>query len=271
YHCFVCSQGTGGGWDDVREVVSSNGATWSEPTIILTATGSEGQNEAACDPSIAYLNGYYYLAYSSAIETGSGVYQTVIQIARATAIDGPYLTWSQTGEWQANPEFPAVVIYPRHIITTGNTGYGAGQQVIVPVGDELYMWWNDDSADPGGTLTVYFATSSDGTTWSTPVATNFTNVGDVKWNGSQFVMLRMEGQFTTAPYLDVSFSSDGLTWSGTTVIAHLAPYSSNPGMLGDEIGNLLAPTLVGYAAPYDFADQLDRGQWDLYGEWFTLP
>ena len=281
YHVFFCSKGWLGypSWDAIRYTTSGDGKTWSQPRIMLQATAANGKDMAACDPSMVYYKGTYYLFYSSAVTTASGTYQTVIQVARSAAIDGPYLTYTQRGTWENTPRDPQVLIYPLQMHTSQPAGYGAGQQSVIVQNGKLRMWYTDDSIFVGGQPQVktYMLESADPVVWS-PAATNATNlVGqasmDVKYDSaqSQFVMIRVENEFTSTSYLARSYSNDGMTWADPqTVIpsSQFPPYTHDGGIAGDETGNLVpSHTLVGFGVPWDLANVNNWGQWDLYGVW----
>lgn len=52
--------------------------------------------DMACDPSLVYHQGFYYLYYSSAMTTAPNVFQTIVRVARSVNIDGPYLTFTES-------------------------------------------------------------------------------------------------------------------------------------------------------------------------------
>lgn len=147
YHVFFCSAGNHPAWDFIRYVYSTDGKNWSAPTIRLRATGTNGFDLAACDPSVVYFQNFYYMYYSSTYTTAPGLFQTVIQIARSDNIDGPYLTYTQRGTWEDTPSDPQILVKP--LVTRGQdpTGYGAGQQTVLVHNGELVMWYTDDSID----------------------------------------------------------------------------------------------------------------------------
>jgi hypothetical protein len=176
---------------------------------MLQATATNGKDLAACDPSVVYYQGLYYLYYSSAVTTASKTYQTVIQVARSASLDGPYLTYTQRRTWEDTPRDPQVLVYPLQMHSTQPAGYGAGQQSVVVQNGNLLMWYTDDSifVDGQPQVKTYLLKSSDPVTWS-PAVTNATNlIGqasmDVKYDASQsqFVMIRVENEFTSTSYL----------------------------------------------------------------------
>ncbi len=244
--------------------------------MILQATGANGLDLAACDPSLVFYKGFYYLYYSSAVTTGPKKYQTVIQVARSSNIGGPYLTYTNRSTWENTPLDPKVLIYPLQMHCTQPTGYGAGQQSVIVQNGQLLMWYTDDSVLVGGRPQVktYMLRSFDPVNWSPDqeAATTLSNEAsiDVKYDPSQsqFVMVRVENEFSAGSYLGRAYSSDGLTWSVPQDVfpGAFPAYTHDAGMAGDETGNLVpARTLVGFGAPYGLADVNDWAKWDLYG------
>jgi hypothetical protein len=279
YHVFFCSKGwlQYSSWDAIRYTTSSDGRTWSKPKVMLQATGANGMDMAACDPSLVRYQGFYYLYYSSAVSTAPGLYQTVIQVARSQNIDGPYLTYTQRGSWENTPGDPKVLIYPIATHSSSPTGYGAGQQSVVVVNGELWMWYTDDSVFVNGKSQVktYLLHSSDPLVWTPDQsrATNLVNEAsiDVKYDAwkFQFVMIRVENEFSANSYLARAYSIDGLNWTQPEAVyasSAFPPYTHDAGMAGDETGNLTtAPTLFGFGAPYDLSNANTWAKWDLYG------
>jgi hypothetical protein len=232
---------------------------------------------AACDPSLVFYGGFYYLYYSSAITTAPKSYQTVIQVARSFNIAGPYLTYTQRGTWENKPRDPKVIIRPLEIHSTAPIGYGAGQQSVIVRNGELFMWYTVDSVLVSGQPQVktYMLQSSDPVTWLPDLgrATNLTNQAsiDVKYDAlqSKFVMIRVEQEFHADSYLARAYSSDGFTWTMPETVlpsSEFPPYTHDVGIAGDETGTLaVSPALVGFGAPYDLGHQNDWAQWNLYG------
>lgn len=285
YHVFFCSEGGGNypSWDAIRYTTSTDGQTWSRPTIVLQATGANGEDLAACDPSLVSYQGYYYLYYSSAVTTASKTYQTVIQVARSVNIDGPYLTYTRRGTWEKTPTDPKVIIYPLEMHSTQPSGYGAGQTSVVVQNGQLLMWYTDDSLLVSGQPQVktYMLRSTDPVAWTPDIiqATNLVNQAsiDVKFDSSrsQFVMIRVENEFSPTSYLARAYSSDGMDWTTPHSVfpsGQFPQYGHDAGIAGDETGNLASSTaLVGFGVPYGLADADNWGHWDLYGGYIDPP
>lgn len=285
YHVFFCSEGGGHypSWDAIRYTTSTDGQTWSKPQVMLQATAANGQDMAACDPSLVFYQGYYYLYYSSAVTTASKTYQTVIQVARSVSIAGPYLTYTRRATWEKTPTDPKVIIYPLEMHSTQPSGYGAGQQSVIVQNDRLLMWYTDDSVFVTGQpqMKTYMLESADPVSWSPDVthATNLVNQAsiDVKFDSSQsqFVMVRVENEFSPTSYLARAYSSDGMNWAAPQAVypsEQFPQYGHDAGIAGDETGNLTSPqTMVGFGVPYGLANADNWGHWDLYGAYIDGP
>ncbi len=285
YHVFFCSKGwlNYPSWDAIRYTTSEDGKAWSQPKVMLQATAANGKDMAACDPSVVFYQGIYYLYYSSAVTSAPRTFQTVIQVARSTNLDGPYLTYTQRRTWENTPKDPRVLIYPLQMHSSQPAGYGAGQQSVIVQNGKLLMWYTDDSIFTAGQPQVktYMLESADPVTWS-PAASRATNlIGqasmDVKYDATQgqFMMIRVENEFTSSSCLARSYSSDGMNWADPqTVIPspEFPPYTHDGGIAGDETGNLVpSHPLVGFGVPWNLADVNNWGQWDLYGVRLDAP
>lgn len=273
YHVFFCSAGAAPAWDFVRYVHSTDGKNWSAPTIMLRATGANGFDQAACDPSVVFYQGFYYMYYSSAHTTAPNLFQTVIQVARSANIDGPYFTYTQRGTWEDTPNDPQIIIKPLVTRNQDPVGYGAGPQTVVVHNGEIYFWYTDDSIDLDSSR-IYMLRSSDPVAWA-PSPNRQISVQaqsiDVKFDATRnhYVMTSLVNPHTASACLSRSFSSDGLSWGPPTTIIDVGAfpdYANNVGAAGDETGNTVSPsTLVAFGAQYDLSSYNNWGQWDLYG------
>jgi hypothetical protein len=287
YHVFFCSGGNiAPAWDYVRYVSSSDGGnTWTTPVDMLHATAFGGMDLSACDPSVVLFQGFYYMYYGVAITTAPNVFQTVVQVARSTAIDGPYLTYTQRGTWENTPTDPQIIIRPLMTRPQEPSGYGAGQPSVVVMDGKLFMWYTDDSlfvtqSGDFRTFHLYMLQSSDPVTW-TADPNQLTNIvgqdsPDVKYDPvhNQFVATWVLNMFTTQASLVRATSSNGLSWTAPQTIisaSSFLPFTNNAGATGDEIGHLLpGQTVVGFGRPYSQAG-IDTGMYDLFGVFLDAP
>lgn len=282
YHVFFCSTATPESrvWDFIRHVDSSDGVHWSSPKIMLRPNRPMGPNNghdlAACDPSVVFYQGFYYLYYSSAYKPAKGVAQTVIQVARAAKIDGEYLTYSDRGTWEKEPLDAKIIVYPFHkAATPPEAGYGAGQQSVVVKDGKLVMFYTDDTLGDRRQY-VYKSESNDPVKWVTDPTqkSNLASVHspDIKYDAQlkKFFMLRFVDAHTDHASLATYFSANGLNWSAGNVsyVPEIFPnFANNPGVLSNPDGSLIKieKPFIMFAAPKDPFDTVDHwGYWNMY-------
>ena len=295
YHLFACSTGTElRTVDRIRYVYSDDGIHWSAPVVKVSATGGPGSSDfAACDPSVVYWDGYWYLFYSGLRTVsnrkcaGGKTDETVVRVARSAAVDGDYqkavlkgskVTWvSAAAETPANN--PLVLIAP----AKPSCGlYGAGQQSVVVQDGELHMWWIDDTvpdetAPTTQNLQVYSTTTTNPLNWN--VHPHVLNQGafvalDVKYDArvNAFVQIAVPWIDTTGPYAGISaiptkysnadpHADNGTTWHwGRNLVAPegMPRWSRvEAGISGDAQGHISAnQTLVAFGCPHGDCTQL---------------
>ncbi len=286
YHVFFCSGGNDifpPAFDYVRYVKSTDGGnTWTAPIDMLHGNTELG----ACDPSVVYYQGYYYMFFGSAYYTAGSLTQTITEVARSLNIDGPYLTYTERGTWEDTPSDAKVIIKPLVFHDTSPTGYGAGQPAVVVHDGKLMMWYTDDSETPGSTSLTYATTkymleSTDPVTW-TPSTSRKINIApqdsiDVKFDAAknQFVMTHILDPFDKDATLTRIYSSDGMTWGNAEIVINSSVfpgYTNNVGVAGDESGNTLqSSTLVGFGAPPKLGNFYSPGSMDMYGVFVDPP
>ena len=286
YHVFFCSGGNDiypPAFDYVRYVKSTDGGnTWTAPIDMLHGNTELG----ACDPSVVYYQGYYYMFFGSAYYTAPNLTQTITEVARSQNIDGPYLTYTERGTWEDTPSDAKVIIEPLVFHNTNPTGYGAGQPAVVVHNGKLMMWYTDDSETPGSTSTTYATTkymleSVDPVTWN-PSTDRKINIApqdsvDVKFDSAknQFVMTHILNAFDSSAELTRAYSSDGMNWSAEQIVIDSSAFpgfTNNVGVAGDELGNAVSSsTLVGFGAPPKLREVYSPGSMDMYGVFIGPP
>jgi hypothetical protein len=300
YHAFYCSSAElGAGLDAIRYIKSADGFDWSKPKIVLRAkpttipaTGKK-INGAACDPSIVYYDGYYYLFYTNVYQTAPKVrtdlsfratassYQNGISVARSRQIEGSYLTYTMRDTWEYNPGDVKTLISPLVERYRHPGSYGAGQQTIVAKDGKLYMWYTDDSVNPGhgrASTDTYFSQSNNPLDWVTkPIKTNIASIAglnsfDIKYDlkNKHFILIGIRNQHSLHSFLVKSESVDGITWSSPkTIISeqNFPKFAHNNGVSGDRQGYLIdnEEPIVGFGAPYNLQMRNKWGLWDLFG------
>jgi hypothetical protein len=274
YHMYFCSNGVGGNnlnWDNVRHESSPDLIHWSAPDNVLVPTVYERSN---CDPSVVFSNGFYYLYYGGNVTTD----QTVVFVARSTNPDGPFLKYTPQGAWESQPALSQIVIAPANPDPTGEY-YGAGEPSVVIRNGVFYMWYSDDTytGSKPELCQTYLVTSLDGLNWTPATLTTGIPVGlgsiDVKYDPTiaKFVMVEINNAFTSTASLTFQYSADGINWEEQVLAQqNLPPNPANPGLSGDEQGNMIGNnTVVGYGASYPGQTADVWTQWDLWGNEFT--
>lgn len=301
FHAFFCSNAVAPAkFDTIRYASSWDGRVWSVPAGVLNVSEWSGAERAACDPSLIHYRGYYYLFYSGNRQD----VQTVVFVARARHIEGPYAKLAENGRWIPNAPAPRVVVGPRHAVPDcepGFTGdcftpehaakrcanwYGAGQQTVMVVRGRLVMYYTDDTAasprpvchEGGMVRQIFRSETTDPAVWppGQPVGVAAESV-DVKWDGTRrrYQMTYVVAPHTPASALAYRTSRDGWHWSDEARLCD-APcfpdHAHNLGVSGNARGHLIdGRALIAYGAPSE--PRTDCGicmlpppaTWDLYG------
>jgi hypothetical protein len=274
YHMYFCSNGSGGNnlnWDNVRHESSPDLIHWSAPDNVLVPTVYERSN---CDPSIVFSGGFYYLYYGGNVTTD----QTVVFVARSSNPDGPFLKYTPQNTWESQPAVTQIIIPPANPDPTG-TYYGAGEPSVVLHDGGFYMWYSDDTytGSKPEMWQTYLVTSPDGVNWTPATLTTGIPVGvdsiDVKYDPAiaRFVMVEITNNFTCTANVAFQYSVDGTHWSDQVAVdENIPPNAANPGLSGDEQGNIMnGATVVGYGASYPGQTVDTWGEWDLWGNEFA--
>jgi hypothetical protein len=254
------------GLDAIRYSTSTDGTTWSVPTRVLKISPNEGSTS---DPGTVYFNGYWYIYYTNNLRiNGNG---NVISVARSASPGGPFVKYTTTNTWVADPAAVGSGTGVKALVTpflSSDTIYGAGQASVVNFKGKLYMWYTDNSnADPGVDVSViYMKTSTDGVTWSAAVSCNLRmSTIDVKFDQAKgvFVLHNSKGGHEATVSMDRYYSRDGVNWTSAFDSGSLPAWSHNPGISGDKCGNICLnnDSLFAYAAPFDLSSSYQQGPW----------
>lgn len=282
YHMLFCTMGRMTFWDYIRYSVSTDGQTWSDPVLVMEGKDEVGER-AACDPSVVRYRApgderpYWYLFYSgNAVDV-----QTLMFVARAEAIGGPYAKWTRRGTWEVDAVDPQVIIGPTNPKPEKSPFYGAGQQSVVVEGGRLVSWYTDDTTcGAAACVKIFRSATRDPTRWPRGVETNVAGTPsvDVKRDGAGgYVMIGVESQHTPGTTLSLRRSKDGLAWSAPETVCGAGcfpAFTHNPGISGTATGTMLrGPMLVVYGGPLDRDPScgLCFGKWDLFGGRLRLP
>lgn len=134
---FASTAGSAGEWDWITYRHSPDGGqTWGKEKVVLTPTPDSLDRLSTCDPGVIFINGYYYLGYTSTVNT-QGCCNNLF-VARSEHPDGPYEKWNGSG-WGGQTCEP-VIYYDEEY------GYwGIGQPSFVELNGTLYVYYSYES------------------------------------------------------------------------------------------------------------------------------
>lgn len=124
-------------WDYISYRHRDSDGNWGDEEIVLYPTEGSKDHYSVCDPGVIYLDGYYYLGYTST-ESSDGM-QNQIYVARSSEPNGYYEKWNGSG-WGGNPQ---------PIITYEGEQWGAGEISFIIDGDEIFCYytWKDEEGN----------------------------------------------------------------------------------------------------------------------------
>lgn len=214
-----------------------DGESWSEEKCVLQPTPNSFDRYSCCDPGVIYLDGYYYLAYTSTMnydQTDNSLF-----VARSISPDGPYEKWNGEGWGGISPK-------PLVAFTEDSALWGIGEASMVELEGTLYIYYTvsgsqghstalatADAADPNWPMSIEFQgyvlenTSSDAV--------------DVKYSEEygRFVAVASDRRMTEDSYLVFYESLDGLRFRVSDICKKdILEYCHNPGLSGDKRGHI---------------------------------
>lgn len=227
---FACVGTISGEWDWISYRHSPDGGTtWENEKVVLTPTQNSMDHFSNCDPGVVYFNGYYYLGYTSTLNS-TGFCNNVF-VARSRTPDGPFEKWNGNG-W-GGPECQPIVYYDESW-----QEWGIGEPSFIELNGKLYMYYTS-----GGSTMV---ATADATNENWPATLQFHGRACVKGSNDsldikyveewgKFVGVCTASRMSTASYLAVYTSDDGLNFTladcvkeGTYQFLHNAGLSSRP-------------------------------------------
>ena len=275
YHVFFCSPGGANSFTSpttpqsyIRYTSSTDLKTWSVPIVKIRYGGTVSTTKrdlTACDPSVVFYNGFYYMFYSSAYAYGTNLYHSNLQVARSATISGNFLTYTDRGTWEQDPADPKIIIDAFSKSTTRK--YGAGQPTAIVKDGKIWLWYTDDT-DATNARATYFLQSTDPTKWSTTTSSfikenNGTKLGfpatnelnfstEVKYDpdAGHFVMFLIRRAHEKDASFQFRYSSNGVNWDPAINVfpsTDFVPLAASPGVSGDRSGFTIAserPTLM---------------------------
>lgn len=230
---FACVGTESGEWDWIAYRHSPDGGqTWGDEKIVLTPTHGSMDHFSNCDPGVVYFNGYYYLGYTSTLNSTG--YCNNLFVARSKNPDGPFEKWNGAGWGGYEPQ--PIVYYDE-----AWEGWGIGEPSFVELNGTLYIYYTHTGAS-GEYMMV---ATADATNENWPATMKHHGVGvkkttdslDVKYveEWGKFVGVATGDRMGPSSWLGVYESNDGyhfelvdITREGTYSHLHNAGISSRP-------------------------------------------
>ncbi len=230
---FACVGTVSGEWDWIAYRHSPEGGeTWEDERIVLTPTQGSMDHFSNCDPCVVYFDGYYYLGYTSTLNS-IGTCNNLF-VARSKNPDGPFEKWNGSG-WGGTDPQPIVYFDEAY------TAWGIGEPSFVELNGTLYIYYTNTAVSGDYTMVA----TADATDENWPATMQFHGVAvkkntdslDVKYveEWGKFIAIATGDRMGPASWLGVYESNDGLhfelvdiTREGTYSHLHNAGISSRP-------------------------------------------
>ncbi len=231
---FACVGTISGEWDWISYRHSPDGGTtWENEKIVLTPTQNSMDHFSNCDPGVVYFNGYYYLGYTSTLNS-SGLCNNLF-VARSRTPDGPFEKWNGNG-W-GGPECQPIVYFDEEWHS-----WGIGEPSFIELNGTLYLYYTSTAPSGGYTMVA----TADATDENWPATLQFHGKACVKGSDDsldvkyveewgKFVGVCTSSRMSPASWLAVYASNDGISFElvdcvkeGTYQYLHNAGLSSRP-------------------------------------------
>ncbi len=211
------------------------GKTWSKEKIVLSPTGLSKDRLSCCDPGAIYFNGYYYLGYTSTLDSAG--YSNHVFVARSKNPDGPYEKWDGSG-WGGSPE--PLVTYDGH-----GDEWGIGEVSFVKVDNTLYVYYSLKSSK--GQWTLVSTADAANENWPATLKGQQKAItwgygqaaADVKYDTETglFIAASIVNSNAADCYMALFTSQDGFTFTESSrSYTNMKAYSMNNGITGGPDG-----------------------------------
>lgn len=208
---YLASAGDASEWDRISYRHSPDGGkTWTNEKIILTPTKNSMDHYSNCDPGVVYFDGYYYLGYTSTLNS-TGVCNNLF-VARSKYADGPFEKWNGHG-W-GGPDCQPIVYYDETYVK-----WGIGEPSFVELNGTLYLYYTCTTSSGEYTMVA----TADATDENWPNTLQFHGAAckktsdslDVKYveEWGKFVAVATDDRITANSWLAVYESNDGMTFT----------------------------------------------------------
>lgn len=225
-----------------------DGGEWSEEKCVLQPTPNALDHYSCCDPGVIYINGYYYLGYTSTLNENQA--DNNLFVARSKDPDGPYEKWNGSG-WGGNDPRPLVYF------SEDQSLWGIGEASFVELDGTLYIYYTVSGTN--GHCTAVATADATDENWPLTMKkqgyalTNTTSDAiDVKYvdEYKRFIAVATDERLTKDSYAVFYESLDGLSFEITDICKKdIYEYCHNPGLSGNANGHILPgmETFISYA------------------------
>ncbi len=233
-------------WDWITYMHSDDGIEWSEEKCVLQPTPNALDHYSCCDPGVIYLNGYYYLGYTSTLNENQC--DNNLYVARSENPDGPFEKWNGSG-WGGNKPKPIVFFAEDQAL------WGTGEVSFVELEGTLYIYYTMSGSD-GHTTCV---STADATDENWPLTMEYRGVAigkgtndaiDVKYvdEYGKFIAVAAEERLSENSYLMFYESDNGITFTAIDAVKeNIYYFCHNPGISGSSNGHI-SPDMKTYVA-----------------------
>ncbi len=213
---FACVGNASSEWDWIAYRHSPDGGeTWEPERIVLTPTQGSLDHFSNCDPGVVYFNGYYYLGYTSTLNSAGACNN--LFVARSKNPDGPFEKWNGSG-WGGYEPQPIVYHDERY------GQWGIGEVAFVELNGTLYLYYTH-MGDFGDFTMV---ATADATNENWPATLTYHGVAcrkstdsiDVKYveEWGKFIGVGTGDRVTPNSWLGVYESNDGLRFELVDIV-----------------------------------------------------
>ncbi len=220
-------------WDWISYRHSPDGGkTWEPERIVLTPTNGSQDAYSLCDPGVVYFGGYYYLAYTSTMNSLGKCNN--LYVARSKNPDGPFEKWNGEGWGGYDPQ--PILYYDESY-----EAFGIGEPSFVELNGTLYLYYTHIGPEVDATMVA----TADATNENWPLTLRehgaavrkTTDSLDVKYveEWGKFIAVSTGDRMLASSWLALYESNDGLTFElvdvvreGTYTHLHNAGVSSRP-------------------------------------------
>lgn len=250
-----------GVWDWIGYRHSEDGGNvWTEMRTALQPTPDSLDQYSCCDPGVIYLDGYYYLGYTSTVNCYQQGRANHIFVARSRNPEGPYEKWNGNG-WGGDPA--PFIVYDGEI-----ANYGAGEVSFVEAHGTLYIYYTwsckngefmmtsmADAKDPNWPATVYGQEIA---------CQKLFDQADIVYveEYQRFLGFGTLQRFSDHSGIQLLESEDGIHFTcGEFISDKIAKFCHNMGVSKGERGHVSInkPMYIGYG--YSAGDKKIWGQW----------